>query len=142
MGSRGPVGKRSDQRHGHRTESEKALTEKVEVFGVVEPPDADPEWHEKARSLFESLRGSGQSGFYEPSDWQYARVLCQLLSDEFERGNGPRAVMVQTIMSGLSSLLVTEGDRRRVRLELERDQDVPEDAAVAALDDYRSRVSG
>ncbi len=139
MGSRGPVGKRSDQRHGHRTAAEKAQTDKVEVFGAVAVPDADETWHEKARSLFESLADSGQARWYEPSDWQYARLLCQLLSDELE-AERPRAVMVQTIMSGLSDLLVTEGGRRRVRLEIERDQSGSVDADVAALDDFRSRV--
>ena len=42
----------------------------------------------------------------------------------------------------LTELLTTEGARRRVRLELSR-QTVDEDdaAAVAALDDYRARLT-
>jgi hypothetical protein len=54
------------------------------------------------------------------------------------------AQMFAAVMSGMSSLLTTEGDRRRVRVELERavQTDADEEAAVEALDEWRRRLSG
>jgi hypothetical protein len=54
------------------------------------------------------------------------------------------AQLFAAVMSGMSSLLTTEGDRRRVRVELERAvaTDADEEAAVSALDEWRSRLSG
>lgn len=96
-----------------------------------------------ARDLFVSLNGSGQREFYEASDWQMARIGCELLSRELGKGR-PSAQMIASVLSLFSSLLLTEGDRRRLRLELERSKPVDddEDASVTALDGYRARFSG
>jgi hypothetical protein len=49
-----------------------------------------------------------------------------------------------SVMSGMSSLLATEGDRRRMRLELERDagEDPEELAAVADFEAYARKLGG
>ncbi len=144
MGQRGPIGKRSDQRHGHRTKAEKAEVTKVSVAGSRLPAqEPDPTWHPVAQGWFRSLGESGQHVFYEPSDWATARYLAEAMSRNLEAGRFS-AQLFAAVMSGMSSLLTTEGDRRRLKIELERtvSADADEEAAVVALDEYQRRISG
>ncbi len=120
-------------------------------------PTADENWHPVALNLFESLKTSGQSIFMEPSDWATAYMLVEILdrwlkpqdvkvgqegSERDATGGGnvnyifeekivamPGGVLT-AILKGLSALMVTEGDRRRLRLELERKSAI--DAALGA----------
>lgn len=144
MGSRGPVGKRSGQRHGHRTKAEQEAVTKVPIAeGALEPEEPEESWHPIAQRWFRSLGQSGQRVFYEASDWATARYVAEAMSRNLEAGRFS-AQLFAAVMSGMSSLLTTEGDRRRVRVELERavQTDADEEAAVAALDEWRSRLSG
>jgi hypothetical protein len=55
------------------------------------------------------------------------------------------AQLFAAVMAASTTLLVTEGDRRRLRVELERASaavDADEEAAVAELDEWRDRLSG
>jgi hypothetical protein len=103
-------------------------------------PDAD--WHPIAQDWFRSLGESGQNVFYEPSDWQTARYVAEAMSRNLSAGRFS-AQLFAAVMSGMSSLLTTEGDRRRLRIELERKApaDADEEAAVAALDEWRDRLT-
>ncbi len=94
--------------------------------------------HPLAAAWYESLRDSDQSRFYQPSDWMTAQLIAEAI-DEFARVR--RAALLDTILRGSTVLLATEGDRRRMRLELTRKgQDDDEHAAVVALTDYQSRL--
>jgi hypothetical protein len=64
-----------------------------------------------------SLAESGQSQFYEPSDWAVARYVAEVMSRNLADGN-MSAVMFAAVMSAMTELLTTEGARRRARLEL------------------------
>ena len=142
MGSRGPVPKRSTQRR--RRNPTEVPTETVTVPGPeAQQPEADPAWHPIAAEWYRSLEVSGQSVFYQPSDWQTARYVAEAMSRNLEAGRFS-AQLFAAVMSATSNLLTTEGDRRRLRIELERGThtDADEDAAVAALDDWRNRISG
>jgi len=142
-GRGGPVPKRSDQRHGHRSKADREAVTKVQVAApVVAAPEPDETWHPIARDWFASLGKSGQSGLYEPSDWATARYVAEAMSRNLMDGKFS-AMLFASVMSASVSLLVTEGDRRRVRLELERApvQDADEDAAVTALNTWRDRFS-
>ena len=99
-------------------------------------PHGDPNWHPAAKRLYNALKTSGQSDFYQNSDWAYAWSLCDDLS-HFKESGKRSAQMAATIYSALSNLLVTEGDRRRARIELTDAIGVEEPASVAALDKYR-----
>ncbi|WP_201790394.1 hypothetical protein [Prescottella equi] len=106
------------------------------VAGSVQPA-GDPRWHPIAAALWEALGESGQAQFYEPSDWAFAFSLMDDLSyyKSAERRSGQ---MLQSIYSAFERLLVTEGDRRRARVELERADSAPvDDENVAIMDDYR-----
>jgi hypothetical protein len=139
MGSRGPAPKRSTERAGHRTKAEQP--DQVTVSQAVTIPPADPKWRAAAKRWYESLQRSGQKRYFEPSDWEYARLLAQLLSDEIASGS-PRATMMKTILAAMGELGTTESARRRMRIEVER-PDAPtgeqpeETGKVAVLDRYR-----
>lgn len=106
-------------------------------------PAADRKWHPIARRWFESLKRSGQSAYYEPSDWAQAYVWAQILSGQLY-AEKMSAMMLAAWDAASARLLVTEGDRRRMRLELERDTgtDKDEDAAVANMAAFRAKRAG
>lgn len=142
MGARGPAPKRSDERHGHRSAAEKA-TEKVEQTGTVEIPAPSDTWHPSAAAWFASLEQSGQSRFYEPSDWQNAHYCASLMSLSLtdEKVN---AQLVSQVRGLMTDLLVTEGARRRVSLEIVRPAPTTPatNGNVTVMDDRRKRLSG
>jgi hypothetical protein len=141
-GTRGPVPKRSTERR-RRNAATKVETVKVEGLGPVAMPAADPSWHSIARDWYESLAKSGQSIFYEPSDWQYARYVAEVMSRNLKQGKKFSAMLFTAVQSGMSDLLTTEADRRRVRLEIDRGggEGEKQPAGVTAIADYRKRLA-
>lgn len=138
FGERGPVRKRSDQRV--RRNKDEVATEKLGVIGVVPVPPlgfSDP--HPLVSDLYKSLRDSGQSRYYEPSDWQYARLALHF-ADQLLKSSRPSAQLLVTVNQMLSSLLVSEGDRRRVRLEIERNQSGADAKVLEVADLFRQRL--
>lgn len=120
MGSRGPVPKRADQRI--RCNKDEQPVETVTAAGAVEVPGldfADP--HPMIVDFYESLTNSAQAQFCEPSDWQFARFTLHF-ADQLVKSGRPSSQMLAAVNSALSDLLVSEGARRRVRLEVEREQ--------------------
>lgn len=112
----------------------------------VRIPAADKDWHPIAKRFYNSLKTSGQSDFYQNSDWAFAYSLAEDLSvfkkplvnrdgEEYVKRSGQ---MLQAIYSAMGTLLVTEGDRRRVRIELHAPEPEGESAAVLAIADYRA----
>ncbi|WP_443058365.1 phage terminase small subunit [Streptomyces sp. NBC_00442] len=102
----------------------------------VKVPNADRNWHPIAKRLWDALKSSGQSDFYQNSDWAFAYSLCEDLS--YYKTAGKRSgQMLQTIYSAFERLLVTEGDRRRVRIELHEPEPEEQSAAVLAIADYK-----
>ena len=109
---------------------------KGELRPVVDVLAPDEEWHPIAKHLYLSLAASGQSDFYQESDWALAWSLCEDLS--YYKAMGKRSgQMLQTIYSAMERLLVTEADRRRVRIELTEPENEEQDAAIMKLADYQ-----
>lgn len=162
MGERGPVPKRSDQRRRTnkpakpvtKAPSKRAAKGSAPKTSATHRPD--PKWHPVAKRWFSSLARSGQSAFYEPSDWAAAFVIAESISRELHPqpvvdGDGnvtmvsfpPKGASLAAWLKGMSSLLVTEGDRRRASLELQRPGAGEEASAdVSELDEYRRRLQG
>lgn len=140
MGTRGPAPKREAERR--RTNEPAIPIEHVEVDeSSAKPviiPEPDPMWHEVARKLWDSFPESGQSVLLEPSDWALLYVACEDLSRELKPrkvmlgndGRGePILIEVAMPMPGgkltalvklMGNLLATEGDRRRLAVEIDR----------------------
>lgn len=145
MGARGPIGKRSEERMGHRSKAEMDSITKA-PSGVPEElpdlPEPDELWHPIATEWYLSLRESGQAAFYQPSDWATARYAAELMSRGLSSDKPPNGQYVAALNSVMSNLLTTEGDRRRARVELEWKQPGPKLASVSPLDSYRDIAGG
>ncbi|MGH8791154.1 MAG: hypothetical protein ACRDXX_00710 [Stackebrandtia sp.] len=105
-------------------------------------PPLDFPAHRIAEDWYRSLSDSGQAQYFEPSDWQAARVLAYDLTRHLNSGRAS-AQMLAAIWSAMGDLLTTEAARRRVRMEILRASDEESDAragVVAILDDYRRAV--
>lgn len=110
--------KRSEERIRRNIEPP---TEKVHAFGAVTQPDLDFEDpHPTVVRLWEALGDSAFTKYYEPTDWEMARVMLHFLDDQLKVFK-KNANMISVIQSMMNDLLFSEGSRRRVRLEIERE---------------------
>jgi len=155
MGTRGPVPKHSaERRRRNKPADADATVARIPAKRKVTVPAADKDWHPIAKRWYTSLRQSGQSEFYEPSDWATAVLIAESmsrdLSDQVVGITDDGKVVKDTIplkgaslaayLKAMSVLLVTEGDRRRMRLEIQAAEEQGPSAAVTALDDYRDAL--
>lgn len=148
MGTHGPPPKRSSQRR--RTNS--PPSKKAPTTAKPRRPSADRSWHPAAKRWYQSLARSGQSSFYEPSDWSTAWAMAESLSremkpqplvvgDEVRMVELPiKAATLTAFLKGATALLATEGDRRRAALELQRPEAQEADGDVSWIDDARHRL--
>jgi hypothetical protein len=132
MGTRGPAPKRTSQRRRANKPDTPVVT------GTAGPrpriPAADRNWHPIARGMFESLGKSGQSSFFEASDWQSARLAAEATS-RLLKAERISAQLLAAVDAMWARLLMTEADRRRLRIELDRPTaDTDAEAADADLD--------
>lgn len=155
MGNKpGPVPNRSDQ--VRRRNAPEVPIDTAPAAENVEVPEADKSWHPIAAQWYRSLAESGQSHWYEPSDWALAYLIAESMSRDLKPqvvgvsidGKAVKATIplrgasMAAYLKAMTSLLVTEGDRRRLRIELSKPQvDEDEAAAVADLDEYRTRFA-
>lgn len=138
--SRGPVPKRSETRRRTNKDPDGLSTTRGRAATNVVPPAADPNWHRVALAWYESLAESGQRDWYEPSDWATAVYVAEAMSRNLAQGGRMSAQMFAAVLSAMTELLTTEGARRRVRMELSREEPA-DDASVTAIDDYRRMLS-
>jgi len=81
------------------------------------------ETHPLIEEMYESMKQSASVKFFEPTDWQFARLTLYTLNQELiaaqHNGKPVGAMKLTAINQMLSALLLTEGDRRRARIEIE-----------------------
>ncbi|AXH48782.1 terminase small subunit [Mycobacterium phage Steamy] len=148
-GTRGPIGKRDEERV--RRNVPENPTETVQIHGAVKIPDLgdisfNGETHPLITEMYDSIKASAAVKYYEPTDWQFARLTLFTLNQELiyarDLGKPIGAMKLTAINQMLSSLLLTEGDRRRVRLEIERNPgDSPTGNVVSMSDALRQRLA-
>jgi len=137
----GPVPKRSSQRR--RTNSpEPQKVPATRAPGTYKVPLAAGEWNPLAKRWWQALRKSDQTLFYQPSDWEHAYAWTAMWSMQLENGC-PSAMFLASWDSAMGRLLVTEGDRRRVRIELEKPgkADPDKEAGVASMQAWRKKLA-
>lgn len=143
MGTRGPIPKHSSERTRRNLKSEDGLElKKGTAFGVTAIPPAREEWPDAVREWYASLAVSGMSNFMEYSDWAQALVIGDALAEFYSREPGRRSwQMVDTVLKHMASLGTTEGERRRMRIELEPPQAPEQSASEKAKDRWRNELS-
>jgi hypothetical protein len=156
MGARGPIGKRSTERVRRNKD---AAPRTAKLTGKVTVPAPSKEWHAVPARWYRALKASGQSVYFEPSDWAEAYATAELWTRELERVRvvtlrtgeelvvkvPPSAEMMKVIAASMSKLGTTESDRRRMRIEVERQPSSgtnPADDGIPVLDDYRAALAG
>jgi hypothetical protein len=140
MGLAGPPPKRDAERR--RTNERELPTTTVNVAelssGDVVIPLEDENWHPVAKRVWRSFPQSASSVLLEPSDWALLYVGCDDLSRELkpkhvqvgvDGAGDPIFVQREMPMPGaklnallklMGNLLATEGDRRRLAIEVNR----------------------
>lgn len=139
MGRRGPLPKRTDEPQHRSNEAKKSDVKKALIAGDVMRPEPDPDWHPIARMLWDAACDSPQNRWYEATDWAVLFSLCDDVS-YFKRGAKRSGQMLATINSMMLSLMLTEGDRRRIGVEIQRaSEEQLKSPGVEALEDWAKR---
>ena len=134
----GPLPKRSTERtRRNKPENEGSVPLSKGERVPYRVPPVDKDWHPRAKQWYRSMSRSGMRDYYEASDYEYARILCDALTEYYKR---PTAMMLATILTGMTSLGVTEGERRRMRIELEDPKEAETSASLVAIDTYRAQL--
>ncbi|BCP02503.1 phage terminase small subunit [Mycobacterium intracellulare] len=137
-GLTGPIPKRSEERV--RRNAPDMEIDKVTAIGPVKiPPLNIPDCHPFVTELYESMKKSAQKKYFEPTDWSKAKITLHFLN-KLMWSTKPSAQMLATVESMLTSLLLTEGDRRRLRIEVERNATAGDAAVVPISALYRQRL--
>lgn len=102
-------------------------------------PTADPSWKSKARSWYNSLALSGQSEFFEPSDWATA-VAAADAYDVFLRTHNASILAQFTRLSERLGATITDRKRSRIELEEPAPEDEDEAAADTAVQGWQGRL--
>lgn len=166
----GPPPKREAERRRRNKDSIQTQTVDLDelIKADVEIPVENENWEPLTKQFWASFSRSGQSIFYEPTDWMTAYYLMEVLDrwlkpqdvkvgqigSEKDAAIGgeityifePKIVAIpgatlNSILKGLTALMATEGDRRRLRIELERkkamDAALSGDGVVVPIEQHR-----
>ena len=118
MGARGRIPKRNEDR-GDVSHKDRQLSEvEIATSPAIQPPP-DPLWCVAAQRIWQSMGASGQTRFYEASDWAFAQFTMDEIT-RYVEGGKQSGIMLSAIDSMLVRLMLTEGDRRRAGIELQR----------------------
>jgi hypothetical protein len=149
----GPIPNRSDNLSRERDANRAGnATLTKGTMRKVTKPRIPGDWDPIAKMVWKSVVNSGQSDFYQSSDY----AMLYMILDEYnayrtigvDKHGDPYPThklsgqMFQTIMSALVDLGLSEGSRRRMRIELEKAEDeksVP--ASVTAIETYKGRLN-
>jgi hypothetical protein len=136
----GPVPKKdAERRRRNKADGPSSIPAEVVnldemLAGEVKIPVPDEHWHPIALQVYEAQMASGQAIWMEPSDWAMLYLMCESISRDLnpqvvgitETGEVVKDVIplkgasLSAYLKGFEALLVAEGGRRRLRLELER----------------------
>lgn len=143
-GSRGPIPEQRANILGHRSHEFKEAGDltKIEVGPKkYEIKPAPEDWHEIAKMVYNAaVESPVAQSLYLSTDWAMLYSLCDDLSAYKAHPKGRSSMMATAVYSAMSNLLLTEGERRRVKVETiapqkKSDPDAEAMAAYAGLDD-------
>lgn len=119
------------------------------LVGEVEIPTPDEAWHPIAKQMWDAQTKSGQVLWMEPSDWSMLYLVCESISrdlnpqvvgitedGEVVKDTIPlKGASLSSYLKAFEALLMAEGGRRRLRIELERQKRIDEAAAGGVVID-------
>lgn len=131
--------------------------------------DPDPDWHPVATKLYGAMRESGQRVYYEPSDWAMAYILCEQITRElnpkfvgFKKIQDGETVTglpvmvdeehyevmplaggsLASILKAMEKLMLSEVDRRKARVEIDRGAVIEDEDASDNVVQLRAHLMG
>ena len=143
MGTRGPVPKRESERTRRNLKSEDGLElKRGTAYGVPRFPDPPEHWRDEVKDWWASLPQSGMFAFFESTDVAQARIIGDALHEFYSRPPGSRSwQMIDTVLKHSAALGTTEGERRRIRIELEPAAPEEKSASQKAKDRWKNNLS-
>jgi hypothetical protein len=111
----------------------------ISARGGIPIPDANPKWKPTARSWFNSLKLSGQSEFFEASDWATAVAAAEAYDVFLKTYNASIFAQFCKLSERLGCTVL---DRKRGRIELGEPEpdDEDEDAANDAVLGWQGKL--
>jgi len=171
VGRRGPLPSKSlVRRKSHQKIIDSQTTVGALNVDVEAPYEPGEGWHEMAVTMYESVQHSGQAKFYTESDWTKLYLLCDQLSQNLQpqfvgMAKDWKVIMVDgeerlvqyqkpiagivpmngatlnALQSVMTSLGISEGDRRRMGIELvHAKKDEQGDAVSQAMKELRESM--
>lgn len=139
VGKPGPLPKDPDQRIRRNKTGEDGLPyETFNMEGEVTVPEAYFV-HPYVNDIWKSLKTSINRKFYEPVDWAYAKLTLLLLDKTLEDGKMPGPTMLMTLDGMMSKMLANPADRRRLKIEAERESNKRDGKVISAQQLFRER---
>lgn len=128
MGTRGPLPKPSEDRVRRNKTGTDGLEDQTYVLDDVVKIPAGVRFGEPViQAMWDALKKSVNRQFFEPTDWAYAVLTLTLWDNVLKKGEVPGAMLLSALDSMNARLLMTEADRRRLRIEAKREVKKPED---------------
>lgn len=90
-------------------------------------PEPNAEWCQPAAMIWAAMIESGGSAYYESSDYAFLSLVCDQIDHLYSQKGRRSPEFLRVITQALGSLLATEGDRRKLRIELTK---APDDDAT------------
>jgi hypothetical protein len=97
-------------------------------------PSPDPEWCHAAGMMWNAMLESGGAAYFESSDYAVLYMVCDQIDHLYQQGGRRSPEYLRVIMQTLGSLLATEGERRKLHIELQKAPD-DDEGFLAGLDD-------
>lgn len=118
---------------GERKRKERGSTVTKGTSIPATMPNPDDAWCSTARLVWDSMTESGGAAYYESSDYAVLYMACDQIDHLYQQGARRSPEYLRVIMQTLGTLLATEGDRRKLRIELER-TDGSDSNVIASVD--------
>lgn len=128
-----PTPKRSDQRTRNNSPEPRRGTSAGKPRRIRA---ADKNWPPRVKEFYKDCLASGQTEFWEPSDYVMLRIACDVLADA---ANTASATMYTQFVRLANDLLLTESARRKAYIELVKE--VEEAPVESASDRFRQMLA-
>lgn len=137
----GPLAKPPEDRQRRNKTGEDGLADEMfHLEGKVNIPEGVSFENPMVQRMWDALQESVNVMFYEPTDWAYA-ILCLTTWDSvLNDGKVPGAMLLVALDGMMANLLVTEKDRRKLRIHARRDREQRKDE-VKASDFYKEQFA-
>lgn len=138
----GPVPKRSENRRRRNKPADGLKVVHAQGQKTVKIPPVRAKWHPMMKQWYQSLKTSGQAQFYQDSDWATAVMWCHVMSEHLATGEPVKAAVMEAFTKAAGSLMTTEGERRRLRVELTAAEAPAEDhATLSVISGYKDLLA-